>query len=205
MVRNWRSRQLASVLLAVLAVVGVAHQVPPILALTAVVGAYAVWVVGEGRIARARAGAEAEAEVAARLRGFGTVVFGWRPPGVRYDVDVVVLAPALSAVEVKRAVGRVRVRPDGAVLVDGDPIPGEPLRQVVRGAAAVRHTLDEDDLVGAVLCVTGMRQRPRWVEWQGTPVAICSARHLRRVLRRAGPSVSRREARDLIDVLSSAE
>lgn len=205
LVRSWRLRQLAAVLVAVLFVVAVAYGLPPLFALAAVVSAYAVYTVGEGRVARATAGAQAEAEVADHLRGFGTVVFGWRPPGVRYDVDIVVLEPTLTAVEVKRAAGRVRVRSDGLVLVDGEPIPGEPLRQAVRGAAAVRRALDEEDLVGAVLCVTGMRQRPRWMEWEGATVAICSARHLRRVLRRAGPRVGRREARELVDVLSSAE
>jgi hypothetical protein len=89
------------------------------------------------------------------------------------------------------------MRSDGTVLVGGVPIPGDPLRQAVRGAAFVRQTADTDEIVGAVLCITGMKQRPRVMEWSGTSVTVCSARHLRTVLRRIGPRRSRGDAREL--------
>ncbi len=183
--------------MAVSAVAAVSWDLPVQVAVVAIGFAAILWSVGEGRVNRARAGESAEVEVGRQLRGFGTLVFGWQPPGVRFDVDVVVLEPCLAAVEVKRAEGRVRRRSDGAVLVGGAPIPGDPLRQAVRGAAFVRQMADTDELVGAVLCITGMKQRPRVMEWSGTSVTVCSARHLRTVLRRVRPRTSRRDARDL--------
>jgi hypothetical protein len=194
---SWRLKQAGALAVAVGALMAMAWELPAPVAIVALVFATVVWSVGEGRVKRARAGESAEFEVSRRLRGFGTVVFGWRPPGVRFDVDVVVLEPCLAAIEVKRAGGRMRRRSDGTVLVGGVPIPGDPLRQAVRGAAFVRQTADSEELVGAVLCITGMRQRPRVVEWSGTPVTVCSVRHLRRVLRRIGPRRSRREAKVL--------
>ncbi len=199
MARSWRFKQVGAAAVAVASVMAVTWGLPVPVALVALVYAAVVWSVGEGRVNRARAGESAELEVGRHLGGFGTVVFGWRPPGVRFDVDVVVLEPCLAAVEVKRAEGRVRRRSDGVVLVGGVPIPGDPLRQAVRGAACVRQAADVEELVGAVLCITGMRQRPRVFEWSGTPVTVCSARHLRRVLRRGGPRRSRREGRDLAE------
>lgn len=185
-----------------LAVAGLGAGLSPLVA-APILGAsiLMVWV-GQGRVLRARAGTAGEREAASWLRGFGTVVFGWRPPGARFDVDVVVVEPVLVAVEVKRAEGRVRIRRDGAVLVDGVPIPGEPLRQAVRGGASVRAALGLEELVPAVLCVTGMRQRPRRVEHSGMVVTVCSARHLRRVVRRVGPRVSRRDADELMAAFS---
>jgi hypothetical protein len=187
---------------AVAAVVGLQWSVPPLLALVVVGIAAVVWWVGEGRVNRARSGVVGEREVAGFLGGFGTVLFGWQPPGARFDVDVVVLEPCLVAVEVKRADGRVRVRHDGTVLVDGVAIPGDPLTQAVRGAVSLRRVLDVDEFVAAVLCVTGMRQRPRHVEHREVPVTICSGRHLRRVVKRAGDRVSRRQAREMVAVLT---
>lgn len=149
-------------------------------ALSAVVG----WRWATTRVARARAGVAGERVVSRALRGFGTVLYGWVPPGRRSDVDVVVVDPCVAAVEVKRASGRVRTRDDGTVLVGGSRLPGSPLRQAVGGAAAVRRALGTPVPVHAVLCITDMSQRPRVATSNGVPVVVCSVRHLRRVLRR---------------------
>lgn len=152
-----------------------------------VVGAVAAmlgWRWASARVARARAGLVGERAVSRSLRGFGTVVYGWVPPGWRSDVDVVVVEPCVAAVEVKQAQGKVRTRDDGTVTVGGSRLPGAPLRQAVGGAAAVRRALATPVPVHAVLCVTGMSQRPRVATSNGVPVVVCSVRHLRRVLRR---------------------
>lgn len=217
---TWRLRQWAAVVVAACVVAGVGASLTagvggttgggtrPSLALgvtlMAVTLAAGVWSIGDKRVRRARSGAVGEKDMARWLRGFGTVVFGWRPPGVRYDIDVVVIEPCLAAVEVKRAEGRLRLRSDGTVVVGGVPIPGEPLRQAVRGAATVRRAIGTTELVAAVVCITGMRQRPRVWEWSGTLVVVCSGRHLRRVLRALEPSHSRSQARQIVSSLGGS-
>jgi hypothetical protein len=128
--------------------------------------------------------------------GAEAVIFGVRLPGGG-DADVVVLGPMVAVVEVKRAVGRVRCLEDGAVAVDGRRLPGRAVRQAVAAAAAVRSRLAGVDHVDAVLCVTGMQQRPRRVAAGRGEVVVCSARHLRRTLRRLPVRLGRGEGRTL--------
>ncbi len=151
-----------------------------------------------GRARRAEAGHRGETEVAEALHRVraDAVVHGARLPGHRGDVDIVVLGPMVAAIEVKRSTGRVRWRRDGSVWVGGRRLPGRPLRQAVAQAAAVRRSLRLGAPVDAVLCVTGMRQRPRLARLDSSDVWITSARHLRRVLRRLPPAMDRRAARD---------
>ena len=156
---------------------------PPLVGAAVGAGGAWSWRWADRRVARARSGLIGERLVARHLRRFGVVIHGWVPPGRRGDVDVVVLAPCVAAVEVKRAEGKVRARGD-SVLVGGRPLPGAPLRQAVSGAVAVRAALDSPVPVHAVLCVTGMTQRPRVMSSGQVPVVVCSARHLKRVLRR---------------------
>ena len=159
-----------------------------------------IWRHSGRRLRRAHSGIRGERDVALTLGRWAIVAYGWSPPGSRYDVDVVVTWPTIAAIEVKHATGRVRTRRDGTVAVDGALLPGAPVRQAVRGAAAVRRHLELPEPVEAVLCITGMKQRPRWVESNGSSVAVCSRRHLRRVLERL-PRTQRRLACDLIAAL----
>ena len=140
-------------------------------------------------IARARAGAAAERTVAATLRRCraGLVAHSVRLPGGRGDLDVVILGPAAAVVEVKRASGRTVVHRDGTVRVGRRLLPGNPVRQTLGGAAALRRFLGDVERVDAVLCVTGMRQRPRRVSVGSGELTVCSARHLARVVRRLPP------------------
>lgn len=198
LIRRARGVQLATVVVALTGVYAWVRGV--LMPAVAVVGILVAWGVvsnAAGRIARARAGLEGEREVAGRLRGFGIVIYGWQPPGAGFDVDVIVVDPCVAAVEIKRASGRVRTRDDGTVFVDGRRLPGVPLRQAVRGAVALRRAVDLRSEVDAVLCVTGMRQRPRIATSNGVPVIVCSARHLRRVLRRLSHPAAREGARGL--------
>ncbi len=147
---------------------------------------------------RARAGAQAEVDVAAALRRAGAtaVVYNARLPGCRGDVDAVVLGPMAAAIEVKRATGRVRCYADGRVRVAGRMLPGRPLRQAIAAAVAVRRTLGLEGHVTAIVCITGMRRRPRLVTVSDVPVWVASPRHLRRVLRRLPRLIGRTEARE---------
>jgi hypothetical protein len=156
-----------------------------------------------GQAERAAAGGRAEARVGARLARMraDAIIFNARLPGVRGDVDVVVLGPMAAAVEVKLGAGRVRVKPDGRVVVGGRPLPGRPIRQAVAMAAATRRAAGLATPVDAVVCVSEMRQRPRLVEVDGIPVWVSSARHLRRVLRRLPKEVDRPTALEAADRL----
>jgi hypothetical protein len=149
------------------------------------------WWYSAVRALRSRSGAIGEREVARQLGRSAVTIHNWRPPGRRGDVDVVVGAPVLAAIEVKRASGRVRCGADGTTFVGGRALPGTPLRQAVGGAAAVRNAVDGGH-VEAILCVTGMTNRPKVVSIGTSHVTVCSARHLRRVLRRLSHGDSRR-------------
>jgi hypothetical protein len=166
-----------------------------------VIGAgWLVWRRAGAGIARARAGDRAEKEVAVILRRLRpeALLFDVRLPGMRGDVDAVVLGPMCATVEVKRAHGRVRLVGDGGVVVGGRRVPGAPLRQALAAAVATRRTLDIDATVEAVLCVTGARGRARPVSVGNGVVWLTSARRLRRTLRRLPRVLDRRTARSLV-------
>lgn len=168
----------------------------PLVGLLAVAGGWLLHRRAHGAARRATAGSHAEEDVARRLRSVGAafVAFDVQLPGRRGDIDAVVLGPMAAAVEVKRAEGRVRFRRNGQVVVAGRKLPGRPLLQAVVQAAAVREASAIDGQVDAVLCVTGMRQRPRIVSHEQTDVWVTSARHLRKVLRRLPRELDRRAA-----------
>lgn len=149
------------------------------------------------RAARAHAGAAAEHDAAARLRRVraAAVAYDVRLPGLHSDVDAIVLGPMAAAVEIKRAYGRVRCYGDGTVRAGRNALPGRPLAQAIAQAAAVRRTVGNVDHVDAVLCVVGMRQRPRLVDVNGVDVWVTSLRHLRRVLRRLPNRIARDDAK----------
>jgi hypothetical protein len=157
-------------------------------------------------IARARAGADAEEMVATALRRCraGLVAHSVRLPEARGDLDVVILGPVAAVIEVKRASGRTVVRSDGTVRVGRRLIPGNPARQVLGGAASLRRFLGDVERVDAVLCVTGMRQRPRWVEVGAGELVVCSARHLGRVVRRLPSRLDARQAARAIGRLDAS-
>lgn len=205
LLRTWRVRQAGALLLSVAVLVGAIQGAlaPAVTALGLGLGWFLL-VHSGGRIRRAAAGVRGERAVAATLGRSATVVFGWQPPGARFDVDVVVTWPALAAVEVKHAAGRVGTRDDGSVRVGGAWLPGLPMRQAVRGAASLRRHLGVDPPVTAVLCVTGMSQRPRLATSSGVPVVVCSQRHLRRVLRRL-PRSDRRDADAWVERLETPD
>jgi hypothetical protein len=166
-------------------------------ALSAVVVRYTA-----GGLARAAAGVAGEREVARQLRRarVEVVLFGVRPGRGRWDVDAVVLGPCLAAIEVKRCAGRVRVCGDGSVWVGGRQIPGRPLSQTVAGAVAIEEALEV--AVTPILCLTGMRGRPRTYRLNDSDVIVCSSGHLRRILGRLEPVVAPDEARFLARELS---
>lgn len=194
-----RRRRLAAIGVVVVGAIGAALLLVAGLAATGLAVIVVAWFARRSLLAgssRALAGARAEQLVAGAVRRVRAhaVVFNARLPGRRGDVDVVLLGPMVAAVEVKRGTGRVRWSPDGRVRVGGRLLPGRPLGQVVAQAAALRRALDGVDHVEAVLCVTGMRQRPRLAVVNDVEVWVTSARHLRRVAHRMPRRVGRQEA-----------
>ncbi len=140
-------------------------------------------------------GAEAEIEVAGRLRRYrpAALLFDVDVRGRRSDVDAIVLGPVCAAIEIKRAGGRAFFLDDGRVRMGGRWLPGRPLGQTAAHAAAVGAAIDVT--VEAVLCLTRLRGRPRIVEYGRTEVWVTSARHLRRVLSRLPHVLDRAEAK----------
>jgi len=187
------------------------HRLAGLLTLVAVVaalaygrpfGALVVLMVGLGvrrrlrrRAAAADVGAEAEIDVAERLRRFrpAALLFDVDLRGRRSDVDAIVLGPVCAVIEIKRAGGRAVYLDDGRVRAGGRWLPGRPLGQTAAHAAALRAEVDVP--VEAVLCLTRLRGRPRIVEYGRTEVWVTSARHLRRVLRRLPHVLDRAEAK----------
>jgi hypothetical protein len=147
--------------------------------------------------ARAHAGARGEERVAAHLSGLRVEAVVFDLPLRRGDADILVLGPMAAVVEVKHARGRVRTRRDGSVAVSGRSLPGRPLRQAVAAAASVAELVGPAIWVDAVVCVTGMIGRTRvWTE-DGHEVYVCSARRLKRTLRRLPRPLPRGRGRDL--------
>lgn len=171
----------------------------PLLILAAAVAAWAAIRTFDGRIRRAEAGRATEQRVGRsldRLRA-GAIVYGVERADRRGDIDVVVLGPWAAAVEVKSGRGRVRFFADGSVRVGRRMLPGRPLRQAVAGAASLRRMLQVPVWVEPVLCIEGMRQRPRQVHMDGHLIRVCNGRHLPRVIRRLERQMTRRDGADL--------
>ena len=145
----------------------------------------------------ARAGATAEAEVAMLLESYRpeVLIFDLDLRGRRSDIDAIVLGPIVATVEVKSARGRAVPMSDGTVRVGGDWLAGRPLAQAASHAVAVGGFTDHH--VEAVLCITGMRQRPHIVEYGNTQVWVTNGRRLRRTLKKLPRILDAREARKL--------
>lgn len=138
------------------------------------------------RIAAAKntAGINAEMSVAKALRNteFAMVAFGALL--AHGDCDVIVAGPQLAIVEVKHGRGRVRVE-DGRLRDDRKQFGKDPIRQATGQAAAVRQLVG--GFVDAVVCVTGMENRP--FSYKNT--VVCSAADLPEVLRSLPARVSK--------------
>jgi hypothetical protein len=153
--------------------------------------------------ARAGAGARAEAQVAGQLAStrIAGLVWGHRLPGRRGDVDLIALGPCLAAIEIKHGSGRVRVDTDGTVKVGGRWLPGSPGNQALSNARALGRALGADSPADAVLCVVGMRGRPRRLELERGILSVTSSRRLGRTLRRLPARVKRSEGRRIVEAL----
>ena len=162
------------------------------------------------RARRAIAGRDAERRVARMVRRARPRATLWNLwlSGITGDVDVLALGPMAAVVEVKRGQGRVRIDPDRTVRVGGRFIHGDPLRRTARTARVLSRRFGVD--VDAVVCIEGMRQRPRHVDVPapGDPdraVVVCAARHLPRVLRRLERRLDPRAADALAGALRRAD
>ena len=152
--------------------------------------------------ARAHAGADGEALVAAHLPRVRAEAVLFDVPLGRGDADVIVLGPMAAVVEVKRASGRVRTHRDGSLTVGGSTLPGRPLTQAIGAAAAAARLIGPAVWVEPIVCVTGMAGRPRTWHRDGQEVVLCSPRQLRRTLRRLPRPLERGLGRDLAQDLA---
>lgn len=125
---------------------------------------------------KAFAGARSERRVGAVLNGLGarTVLHGTML-GAGGDADHVVLGPILAVVETKTGRGPVRAT-GGRLVVNGRKLPGDPVGQAKRQAAAAgkrarRHA-------AAVVCVVDMTGAP----FQSNGVTVCGLTNLTQVL-----------------------
>ena len=151
----------------------------------------------------ARAGAKGEADVAERLRAFrpDVLIFDLNVRQQRSDIDAVVLGPMVATIEVKAARGRVRAMSDGTIRVGGVWLQGHPIGQAARHASSLGDYTEHH--VEAVLCITAMRGRPRYVEYGNTEVLLTSTRYLRRTLRRLPRVIKPAEARQIARLVRS--
>ena len=147
----------------------------------------------------ARSGQISEEAVAAEVRRHRPYAVLYDLKWGRGDIDVVVIGPALATIEVKSGSGRVRAMDDGTLRVGRTWLAGTPLLQASRQARHVAHLLSAETV--PMLCVVGMRGRPRYVEIGDTEVLLTSARHLRRQLRRLPRLVDRPTARAFAQAL----
>ena len=120
------------------------------------------------------------------LRPF-MVLFGRRPPAFDLELVRAIRVLGLETLGVDRVSPHVVYR-----SVVGDAI--KPGRELIFGTVFLERIVDLDEnflgdveRVDAVLCVTGMRQRPRRVSVGSGELTVCSARHLARVVRRLPP------------------
>ena len=200
--RRVRWRRLAGAVV-VLGVLGAFAIGRPTVSIVLLVGGFLVRYRLRGMTHAARSGSAGEYEVAARLRAYqpDVLLFDLDLRGQRSDIDAVVLGPVVATVEVKAAKGRVRAMSDGTVRVGGTWLSGHPIAQAARHAAALGTYTEHH--AEALLCITRMRGRPRYVEYGRTKVLVTNLRHLRRALRWLPPLISAREARHLAQLLRS--
>ena len=148
-------------------------------------------------IRMAEVGAAAEISVAARLSRLraSVVLFDIDLRGRRSDIDIVIVGPGVATVEVKRARGRIKAMSDGTLRVGGQWLPGRPLAQAASHAVAVSRFTDRH--VEAILCITGMTQRPRIIEYKGTEVRVTSEAGLLKIVRKLPRVLGSVEAREI--------
>ena len=159
----------------------------------------AFWVASEswGKVARARAGIEAEVAVARELRRLGpSVVVNGALIGAGGDCDHVVIGPWLAAVETKHGRGRVRMV-NGSLRVGSRKLPRDPLHQARRQAEAVSRLTGRT--ATPVLCVT---EAEKVVMIDG--VIVCGLRHLRDVMRALPAIMSASEVERCAGMLTTA-
>lgn len=144
------------------------------------------------RIAAAKntAGINAEMAVAKALRNSSFAMVSYGSLLAHGDCDVIVAGPQLAIVEVKHGRGHVRVE-DGRLRDDRKPFGKDPIRQATGQAAAVRQLAG--GFVDAVVCVTGMENRP--FTYKNT--VVCSAADLPQVLAGLPPRISKLQAATL--------
>lgn len=141
----------------------------------------------------AEVGADRERRVAAvleRLPGWRAVTHGARL-GVPGDADHVLFGRAVVVIETKTGAGPVRLRPEGRLEVAGRLLPGAPVRQVLRQAAALQRVSGQTVL--AVVCVVDATT-PAVTTYGG--VSVCSLADLPTVLAARSPEVASRLGRD---------
>ncbi len=155
------------------------------------------------RRVRAAAGASAEAQTATFLKRARAEAVLFDVGLGDTDVDIVALGPIAAAIEVKRAAGRVRVRPDGSISAGGRRLPGRPSRQAIAASARLAGLLDAGVWIDPVVCVTDMVGRPKRLQVAGQPVTVCAAASLPRVLRKLPRRLERGEGRALAENLAN--
>lgn len=153
----------------------------------------------------ADAGAAAEVEVARRLQRLKPTVllFDVDLRDGRSDVDTIILGPWVATVEVKRARGFVVAMDDGTVRAGRTWLPGRPVAQAAHHAARIGQF--SDAYVTAVLCLTRMWGRARYVEYGNTEVLVTNLRRLNRNIRRLDRSLGARDAKRLATMIRDPE
>lgn len=172
-----------------------ATVVGAVAAAVAVAAALAAAARNRGVAARARAGVRSEDRVRpvlARMRP-AAVVHG-AVLGAGGDADHVVLGPCAAVVETKTGRGAVEVR-GSAMRVGGRPVPGDPVAQARRQAAALRRRAGV--WVDAVVCVVDATSPPQPVDG----VWVCGLADLPRVLDRLDTRVDDDTARRVASAL----
>lgn len=158
-------------------------------ALAVAAASAAVTATAHRRASRAWAGVVSEAKVWWRLRSVPAAaqVHG-ADLGAGGDADHILLGPVAVVVETKTGYGRVVCGP-GSMTAGGRVIPGDPVRQAVRQAAALSRILG-GVWVDAVVCVVGMRGEPFRVDgaW------VCGLDDLKDLILRLPRRIDRRRA-----------
>lgn len=149
-----------------------------IAAVAASLGARSEWI----RRSKAAIGARSERRVAREIEHLGcSAVIHGALLGAGGDADHIVVGPALAVIETKTGRGNVAWS-DGRLLAGRRAIPGNPVAQVRRQAAALGRRAGVRPM--AVVCVPDMEGRPFMVD----EVTVCSLASLSAVLR-AAPTV----------------
>lgn len=111
------------------------------------------------------------------------------------DADHIVVYGALVVVETKTGRGAVSYTP-GALHAGGRKVPGDPVRQANRQAAAIRKATGH--WTTAVVCVTDMSNAP----FRHDETIICSASDLVSVLKALPPRLSPEQQADAVRALA---